>query len=88
MALFGPQARLERCLWWAELTSWPRGASEERISGCYDRVFGRTTHNGGPSTAGRLKSVQFKEAEPKNDMLTLVMVIAAAYLVYKYILKK
>jgi hypothetical protein len=42
MAIFGPQARLERCLWWAELTSWPRGASEERIGRCYDRVFGRT----------------------------------------------
>lgn len=85
MALFGPQARLERCLWWAELTSWPRGASEERRANCYDRIFGRSS--GAIGSAGRLKSSQFSEVEPKNDLLTLVAVIAAAYLVYKYVLK-
>lgn len=84
MALFGPQARLERCLWWAELTGWPHGASAERKAACYDRVLGRASGTGG---SGRQLSVQNKPVEPKNDLLTLAVVLVVGFLIYKYALK-
>lgn len=88
MALFGPQARLERCLWWAELTSWPHGASEERRGQCYDKVFGRAGSNGIAEQGKRLATVRYQETEPKNDLLTLALVVLGGFLVYKYVLKK
>lgn len=40
MALFGQQARLRNCLWWADLASWPNPDSPQgqaRRENCFDR---------------------------------------------------
>jgi hypothetical protein len=85
MALFGPQARLERCLWWAELTSWPNGASATKRGNCYDKVFGRSS--GVTDPTGAQRSVSNTPIKPKNDLLTIALVIVGAYLIWKYAIK-
>jgi hypothetical protein len=87
MALFGPQARLERCLWWANLTGWPKGISEERRSNCYDKVFGRKGY-GQPTPGSRVMLERQQEVEPKNDLLALIAIAIGIVLVWKYLLKK
>lgn len=88
MALFGPQARLERCLWWAELTSWPHGATPDRRARCYDKIFGRSvTPMDAPASGNRYRSAT-TEVEPKNDLLMLVAGVAIIFLVWKYLIKK
>jgi len=87
MALFGPQARLERCLWWANLTGWPNGISDERRGRCYDRVFGKTS-NDMPQAGKRLALETPEVVEPKNDLLMVVAIGIGLVLVYKYLLKK
>lgn len=87
MALFGPQARLERCLWWANLTGWPNGISEERRGRCYDKVFGRQGY-GKPEAGRRLALETPKVIEPKNDLLMVIAIGIGLVLVYKFLLKK
>jgi len=87
MALFGPQARLERCLWWAELRGWPRGASDSSKANCYDKVFGRAAApQSGVARAAFRES--FEEVKPKNDLLTVFAIGVGLFLVWKYLLKK
>jgi hypothetical protein len=77
MALFGPQARLERCLWWANLAGWPNGASEARTNNCYEKVFGRTSGISAgavPKGAmGQVGSGSTQPIQPKNDLLTIAV---------------
>jgi hypothetical protein len=91
MALFGPQARLERCLWWANLTGWPNGISDERRGRCYDRVFGGRTTGGTSKNAANLEPLKSEKppaVKPKNDLLTVAVVVLGAWLIWKYVLKK
>jgi hypothetical protein len=87
MAIFGPQAKLERCLWWAELRSWPNGASDSRKANCYDKIFGRES---APSALpkGALGKSETAPVKPKNDLLTLALVIGGGFLFFKYTIKK
>jgi hypothetical protein len=87
MALFGQQAKLERCLWWGELAGWPRGIRLEREVNCYNK-FGRTSGTSGTvDKTGAQRSVSNTPIKPKNDLLTIAMVIVGAYLIWKYAIK-
>lgn len=86
MALFGQQARLERCLWWGQLAGWPRGIRLEREVKCYDK-FGRESASSA-LPKGALGKSETAPVKPKNDLLTIALVVVAAYLIWKYAIKK
>lgn len=87
MALFGPAARLERCLWWQELIHWPNGASASDRAGCYDRTFGGRTSSPGGNASDPRKQLSTTTVTtpviPRNDLLVVVVLVAVAWLMYR-----
>jgi hypothetical protein len=89
MALFGPAARLERCLWWQELIHWPNGASASDRAGCYDRTFGGRTSGTGNTMAVNDPRKQLSTTTvttpviPRNDLLVALVLVAVAWLMYR-----
>ncbi len=56
-----PVSQFNRCMWFANLSGWPNGASEAATERCFDRAFGRTDNmpTGGGIGTGTLKGGPF-----------------------------
>ena len=77
-----PQAVFNRCMWWANLTSWPNGASADDTERCIDRAMGRTAD--GSAIRSTIDTEQAPTVTQVNQHIGLILLFGfSMYILFR-----